>query len=135
MSDACIPPDPTKAGAHWLKNERWDCPVSMDWNPVQKEWSVATPACCGRLSVRYMTNDGWHYIRPVLTPDQEDALHAEIDEMAAALNDVSRDLLAAYEEIGTLRADRERLRAALTEATTARDDAAGDAMEREWRAM
>lgn len=34
-----------------------------------------------------------------------------------------------------LQDERERLRAALTEATTARDDAAGDAADLEWRVM
>jgi len=131
MTDACIPPDPTKAGAHWLERKdktrvisSWVLSVRAHalgrWYFIGEPWLEGEDAA-----------DGMRYLRPVLTPEQEDALHTEIDEMSIALDCAHHDLLTACKEIGTLRADRERLCAALTEATTARDDAA----DLEWRAM
>ena len=104
MSNACVPPDPTKAGAHWLERK--------DKTHVIANWVISVHAHApGRW---YFVSEPWlggedaadmgmRYLRPVLTPDQEDALHTEIDEMAAALITANEGVSAAWKETGDLR--------------------------------
>lgn len=183
MRDVCAPPDQTIAGMHWLQR------IILDERPVAARWWGGRWTITQRNQVECMSprdafSFGYRYSRAALTPEQEDALHAELDGLTAtvaehtgfnetlrrhnekliaegdrllatnsALNDMvqrQREIIEAVEEnlqrhwgmVAELRAtvcrlqdERERLRAALTDATTALDDAAGDAADLEWRVM
>lgn len=152
MTNDCVPTDPTKAGAHWLQFE--DDRQVVCWRPTGASEHIGM--WVGYWHPMEMHRRGYRYLRPVVSPQQEDALHAEIDEMSTTVAEQTRanEALRRHNEKLITEADRlfatnsalndmvqrERdtvgqLRQRITELATALDERASEMQEREWRVL
>lgn len=125
MTNDCVPPDPTKADAHWLRHESGTL-VSIEWVPTHIAARLGFWREFGGSEITY--NLGYRYFRPVLTPKQEDALRQEVAEQRALIAHLRAERANAL-------ADVEELRAEITRLTTALDERASEAADGEWRVL
>ena len=90
MTDELLPPDPSRDGWYWVKQDRVR-PDAWEWSSRDQKWAVGPWVITPEEAARHAILASPH---PILMPEQLDALHALPD----ALRDRANKAVVSHSE-------------------------------------